>query len=108
MVVPSATSAGAPTNLIATVAGSSVTLSWSAPLNAAVTSYLLEAGSAPGLSDRARFPTGSTATSLATSGVASGTYYVRVKTMSGTATSGPSNEVVVTVGSGSVAPAAPR
>jgi hypothetical protein len=106
---PSAASTGAPTNLTATVVGSSVTLSWTAPLNAAVTSYLLEAGSAPGLSDLVRFPTGSTANSFSTSGVASGTYYVRVKTISGTATSGPSNEVVVTVGSGSctVAPAAP-
>ena len=102
-------SAGAPTNLTATVAGSSVTLSWTAPLNAAVTSYLLEAGSSPGLSNLVRFPTGSAATSFSTSGVASGTYYVRVKTISGAATSGPSNEVVVTVGSApcTAAPAAP-
>jgi FG-GAP-like repeat len=96
----SASSADAPNTLTAAVAGSSVTLSWIAPLNATVTAYLVEAGSAPGLSDLARFTTGTPATSLSTSGVPSGTYYVRVKTISGTATSGPSNEVVATVGSG--------
>ena len=101
---PSSAAAGVPTSLTAAVNGSSVTLSWSAPPNVAVTSYVLEAGSAPGLSNLARVPTGSTATSLSTSGVASGTYYMRVKTMSGTVTSGPSNEVVVTVGSGRARP----
>ena len=94
-VVPSALPA--PANLTAAVVGSSVTLLWIAPENTPVTSYLLEAGSASGLSDLARFQTGSAATSFATSGVSPGTYYVRVKTISGTATSGPSNEVVVRV-----------
>jgi hypothetical protein len=74
---------------------------WSAPANTAVTSYLLEAGSAAGLSDLVRFPTGSTATWFSTSGVAPGRYYVRVKAISDTSTSGPSNEVVVIVGPGS-------
>jgi hypothetical protein len=95
--VPSAAAAGAPTNLAATVAGSSVTLSWTAPLTASETSYRLEAGSASGLSDLASVSTGSTATSYSASGVAPGTYYVRVKAISGDATSAPSNEVVVTV-----------
>jgi predicted phage tail protein len=107
--LPSAPSAGGPTNLTATVVGSTVTLSWTAPLTGSVTSYLLEAGSASGLSDLASVPTGSTVTSFSTSGVASGTYYVRVKAIRGTAPSGPSNEVVVIVGSGpcTAAPAAP-
>src|SRR5206468_1766347 len=107
--LPSAASGGGPTNLTATTVGSTVTLSWTAPLAASGTSYRLEAGSAAGLSDLASFPTGSTATSFSTSGVAPGTYYLRVKAISGIATSGPSNEVVVIVGSGpcTAAPAAP-
>lgn len=99
--LPSARLSGGPTNLTASSAGSSVTLSWTAPLSGSVTSYLIEAGSAPGLSDLASASTGSTATSFSTTGVASGTYYVRVKAITGTATSGPSNEVMLTVGSGS-------
>lgn len=95
--LPSAASVNAPTNLTATVAGSAVTLSWSAPLTASVTSALIEAGSASGLSNLASFPTGSAPTSFSTSGVASGTYYVGVKAIRGTPTSGPSNEIVVTV-----------
>jgi predicted phage tail protein len=104
----SSASAGLPTNLTASVAGSSVTLSWTAPSNAVVTSYVLEAGSAPGQSNLVRSPTGSAATSFSTSGVPPGTYYVRVKTISGNVTTGPSNEVVVTVGPGAcTAPGAP-
>jgi hypothetical protein len=61
-------------------------------------SYLLEAGSAAGLSDLATLQTGSTATSFSTTGVTPGTYCVRVKAMSGSGASGPSNEVVVRVG----------
>jgi hypothetical protein len=95
--LPSAASVNAPANLTATVAGSAVTLSWSAPPAASVTSYQIEAGSAPGLSNLANFPTGSTATLFSANGVPSGTYYVRVKAIRGPATSGPSNEIAVIV-----------
>jgi predicted phage tail protein len=89
---------GAPANLAASVSGNSVTLTWVAPGGDCVaTSYLIEAGSASGLSNLAALSTGTSATSFSAS-APNGTYYVRVKAASGTSTSAPSNEVRVTVG----------
>lgn len=90
---------GAPTGLNGATNGSEVNLAWSAPAGAcAATSYVLEAGSAAGLSDLASFNTGSTATQYAASGVAAGTYYVRVRAANAVGNSAASNEVIVTVG----------
>jgi VCBS repeat protein/fibronectin type III domain protein len=90
----------APANLAASVSGNGVTLTWLAPSGDCVaTSYLIEVGSASGLSNLAAISTGSSAASLSAT-APNGTYYVRVKAASGTATSGPSNEVRVTVGPG--------
>jgi endonuclease/exonuclease/phosphatase family metal-dependent hydrolase len=85
-----------PTNLSATVDGSSVTLTWTAP-PAAVTGYRIEVGTAPGLSNAANALTGP-ATSLSTTGVAAGTYYVRIRAVAADGESGPSSEVAVVVG----------
>ena len=99
---------GPPTNLTANAVGPTVTLSWSAP---AVTSplmermtfgppatYIIEAGSVTGAANLANFSTGNLATWLSASGVANGTYFVRVRAANAVGVSGPSNEVPLTVG----------
>src|SRR3954471_7802828 len=86
-----ATVPGSPLNLTTSSSGSSVTLTWSAPASGdAVTSYVIEAGSAPGLADLANFVTGSTVTSFSATGIGNGTYYVRVRAQTAAATSGAS------------------
>ena len=93
----------APTGLSAGATGSSITLSWTAPVGAGVpTAYIIEAGSATGLSDLGNFSTGNTGVSYSTSGVANGRYVLRVRATNPGGTSGPSNEVLLVVG-----PAAP-
>jgi hypothetical protein len=97
---PCAGPPNAPTGLAPTVSGSSVSLAWGSPAGGcAATSYAIEAGSAPGLADLASLNTGGPATTFATSGVPSGTYYVRVRARNANGASGPSNEVSLTVGS---------
>lgn len=89
---------GVPLNLTAATSGSTVSLSWSAPLSAIASSYALEAGSAPGLSDIGTFASGGAEPGLTFSNVPRGTYYVRVRSDAAGARSAPSNEVVVHVG----------
>jgi predicted phage tail protein len=92
---------GAPSVLVVSVLGSTVVLSWHAPdAGSPTTTYILEAGSAPGASDVIVFSTGSAATSYTAAGVAAGTYFVRIRAANAFGTSPPSNEVVATVGSG--------
>jgi len=79
------------------VAGSTVTLNWVGSTGCPPTTYIVEAGSAPGLTDLARFDTMSTATSVAVPGVPSGTYFVRVIGQNAFGASGPSNEIQVVV-----------
>src|SRR5262245_53288039 len=75
-----ATAPAAPGTPTATVTGGSVSLAWSAPTSGdPVVTYVLEAGSSAGASNLANFPTNSTATTFATTAVAAGTYYVRVR-----------------------------
>ncbi len=93
--VPSGCAApAAPASFRSTVSGRTVTLAWNAAGSAA--SYVLEAGSAPGQSNLvAANVGGGTAIS---GGVAPGTYYVRVRGVSGCGQAGPaSNEIVVVV-----------
>src|SRR5207247_5956134 len=72
-----ATAPSAPTNLAASVSGSTVVLRWTAPASAcAATSYLLQAGSTSGASNLANTPVGGT--SLTATNVGNGTYYIRV------------------------------
>jgi hypothetical protein len=85
-----------PSDLSATVSGSTVALNWHAGSGG---SYVVEAGSAPGAADLAWIDTQSPATSYTTSGVGAGTYFVRVRATNGCGVrSSASNEVVVNVG----------
>src|SRR5439155_27024401 len=93
-----ATVPGAPTALTSSVSGSSVTISWSAPPSGCVpTGYVVEAGSATGLSNLANFNTGSSATTFSAGGVGAGTYFVRVRAANSIGSSVASNEITVTV-----------
>jgi hypothetical protein len=98
---------GTPTGLIATVTGTTVTLSWAAPATGgAPSTYIVEAGSAPGIANLVVAPTNSTATTITFSGVPPGTYYVRLRAGNALGSSGASNEVIVTVGCATPAPPA--
>ena len=100
----------APSNLVASATGSSVTLTWVAPTGIAVASYIIEAGSSPGLTNLANFSTGNAQTSFSTTGVGAGNYYVRVRAIGVTGEiSATSNEALLVVGSGPCtgAPGAP-
>ena len=86
------------TNLLASVSGSAVTLTWLQPPSTdPATSFVIEAGSSPGAANIAVFDTGNAATTLSVSGVPAGTYFVRVRAKNSSGTSAPSNEVVITV-----------
>jgi hypothetical protein len=86
------------TNLTFQVSGSDVLLLWSAPSSGpAPTGYVIEAGTAPGLSNLGRLPTGSNSPFALVQGVPAGTYYVRVRAANGASLGPPSNEVVVVV-----------
>lgn len=94
-----ATRPNAPSGLAAAVIGASVQLSWSAPAGGcAATSYAIEAGSAAGLANLANVSTGSAATTFSATGVAAGTYFVRVKAVNAGGQSAASNEVTLTIG----------
>ncbi|MCX6553130.1 MAG: fibronectin type III domain-containing protein, partial [Acidobacteria bacterium] len=89
---------GPPSGLTATATGSTIYLQWIAPTTGgAPTSYLIEAGSASGRTDRS-FSTGSAATSFTASGIGPGTYFIRVRAISAAGRSDPSNEVSLVVG----------
>jgi PKD domain-containing protein/fibronectin type III domain protein len=96
----------APSGLSSAISGTTVTLTWTAPAGCTPTGYIIQAGTAPGLSNLANFSTGSTATSYTAFGVANGIYFVRVLASSGGVSSPPSNEVPLTIGC-SAAPGAP-
>ena len=86
----------APASLAASVSGFAVQLAWGVSAGQ-VSSYILEAGSAPGGTDMGNFDLGTT-TSYFASSVPAGTYHVRVKARNACGVSGPSSEAVVTVG----------
>ncbi|HYB40500.1 MAG TPA: fibronectin type III domain-containing protein, partial [Candidatus Methylomirabilis sp.] len=90
---------GPPSGLTASAVGSFVTASWNAPTTGeAVTSYVIEAGSAPGLSDLGSFGTGTPATTASASDVPAGSYFIRVRAQNAAGTGAPSNEILLVVG----------
>ncbi len=108
VVGPAGAMPAAPTGLVSTANGSTVTLTWNAAVSSTATAYWIEAGSAPGTSDLSTFSTGSTETSFVATGVGAGTYFVRVKAVNGAGIGPASNEVRLTVvGASSPCPSAP-
>ena len=86
----------APATLVGSATGSTVTLFWGAA-GGNPTSYVVEAGSGPGLSNLANSDTGSTVGSLTAPGVGRGVYYVRVRGKNTCGVGSASNEIVVSV-----------
>ncbi|HQZ39332.1 MAG TPA: fibronectin type III domain-containing protein [Vicinamibacterales bacterium] len=90
-----------PLNFVATVEASAVTLTWTPPLNAAIApvqTYVVEAGSEPGLANLAWFATGNAFTTYEAPGVPNGRYWVRVRAQSAGGLSLPSIEARVVIG----------
>lgn len=86
-----------PPVVAATVTGTRVDFSWTAPRGSPVaTAYTLEVGTASGLSNLATLTLGQQAT-LSIPGVPPGRYYVRVRGRNVAGVSGASNELVVDV-----------
>ena len=96
---------GVPANLNSLVSGSTVTITWSAPVTGgAPTAYQLQAGSAQGLTNIAAVPVAGTA--LVVPGVPNGVYYVRVVAGNAAGISAPTADHVIRVGP--APPGAPR
>ena len=88
---------GAPSGLAVTSsAGGVVVLTWTAA-SGSPTSYIVEAGSAPGLTNLANSDLGGSTASLRSTGVGEGTYYVRVRARTPCGVGAVSNEVVLNV-----------
>jgi predicted phage tail protein len=86
-----------PAGLTGSVSTHVTSLTWNAPTTGRPpTSYVIEAGTAPGLSDILAFDTLSTSTVFMAPGIPNGTYFVRVKSRNSVGTSGPSNEITIT------------
>ena len=99
----------APLSLSVTVNGNIVVLSWTAPASGGpVVSYIVDAGTAPGLTNLASFNTGTASTSLTVPNVPNGTYYIRIRALDATGISAPSNEVAAVVGSSGSCAGPPR
>lgn len=98
---------GPPRSLVGQAWGNAVRLTWSAPnVGPLPSSYIVEVGSAPGLTDLLTFPM--TGPFFEATGVPTGLYYVRVRSRNLGFTSTASNEIALQVGtSGCVAPSAP-
>jgi hypothetical protein len=88
---------GAPGGLrVTSNAGGTVMLAWNAS-SGTPTTYIVEAGSGPGLANLAVTDLGGTATTLTASAVARGTYYVRVRGSNACGTGASSNEITLVV-----------
>lgn len=94
----------APVALRATVSGRNVNVSWSPDTGAMPQSYVLDVGSAPGLSNLGSFDTPTPA--LAASGIPDGRYYVRARARNGVGFSPASAEAVIEIGCFAPAPPA--
>ncbi len=95
----------APTNLVAAVSGSRVTLQWALQNVEEAREYVLEVGQGAGLADLGAFliprvivsPTGSPRATFSAANVPPGTYYLRVRAVNAAGAGPPSADVVVTV-----------
>ena len=86
----------APRNLQFSVSAGVVSVTWSAPASGSLpTTYIVEAGSASGLSDLLN--TATAANFISATSVRPGTYFVRVRAQSSCGTSSASNEQLITV-----------
>jgi len=93
---------GAPAGLaVVTNSGGTVVLAWAAALNSST--YIVEAGSGPGLANLANSDVGP-GTTLTATGVGAGSYYVRMRGRNACGVGAPSNEIVLTVGSATTIP----
>ena len=90
----------APTGLVATVDGGTVSLTWSA-VAGEVTGYELDVGSSSGTADLVRGAPLGLATTSRFESVPLGSYCVRVRALNRTGSSPPSNEVWVAIPAGS-------
>jgi hypothetical protein len=87
---------GPPSALAGSASGSSITLTWKAPTaGLAVTAYVVEVGLAPGRTDGSATVSGAALTFTGPAGV--GTYYIRVRAVSGTVQGAASSEIAVVV-----------
>jgi glucose/arabinose dehydrogenase len=101
-VVPTIGPPNVPRDYSVVVTGSSVVLSWNAPLGGPTPAgYQLEIGSLPGASDRGTFALSGAPTNLTVRGIPAGTYYTRLRSVNGAGASAPTTENVVVVGAGS-------
>jgi hypothetical protein len=89
---------GTPVQLAGTAAaGGAVSISWlTSTGGGAPTAHVLEAGSGPTLRNIAVVPVGA-GTGLATAGVPTGTYYIRVRALNAAGISTPSEELILVV-----------
>jgi hypothetical protein len=96
-----------PTAITANVTGSTVVLNWTpATTGGVVLSYVVEAGSSPGLANLAVLTVTGSVPSLTVNAVPPGAYYVRVRARNALGTSTASPETIVNVAS-CVLPGAP-
>ncbi|MGE3275489.1 MAG: hypothetical protein AB7O67_10275 [Vicinamibacterales bacterium] len=93
-----------PRILSATTDGARVSLAWAAGgTGGPPSSYVIEAGTAPGLTDSGIFDTGSPGTAVVRDGVAPGRYFISVRAVNAAGISARSDEVALLVGSGPAA-----
>ena len=100
-----AASVDPPSDLVASMSGNQVTLSWTPPPGGAVDSYRIEAGAAPGAT-AVQVPVSGTDDSFTTD-VPPGAWFVRVRAVGPCGTSQPSNEVTVIAAGAGMAPSPP-
>lgn len=100
---------GAPVALHAIIEGDRVRLDWTTPGNAGEpTDHVVEAGTAPGLTDIGQMNTGSARAFVELPAIPAGTYHLRVRARNTHGASVPSNEIVVTTPArGTATPGAP-
>lgn len=86
-----------PTSVSHTKQGDTVTITWAAPTGGDLpTTYVIEAGGAPGQNNVGTFVTPGTATTFQRQAPA-GTYYVRLFARNACGTSAASNEIAITI-----------